>query len=545
MSIGKLLKSIVLLLLILPLLAALGIYWYAANDRANPYPVDWNQSELANLSVPTFSNQSIDFAPTFDVTRTLPFAASAIIDIDNDGTEEVFIGGGSDQQDAFFQFENGSFVDISDATGWNKDTPDKTFSAVSLDFDKDGDNDLLVSRQSGVYLYNNNQATFSAQKLALQLDNETVPLSVAVGDINGDGLFDLYVCGYIAREFVQGETIFNKPYGGVSGLFLNSGNNEFKDITESAGMLYQHNTFQAMFVDVDQDNLADLVVAHDTGQIKTWKNNGDLSFSDTPNPSSDVFAYPMGIATTDLRNDGLPDFFFSNVGNTVPNALIRGDLTDDQQLNKSWMLFDNQGEFKFNDTAQTAQVADFEFSWGAIFEDFNLDGLDDLVVSENYEGWPIHKLPFLRLDGRFLLQAESGRFIAAGNKAGVSNRAYGIAPLSADFNNDGYPDLIHINLKGAQNVFINNGGDNGYLKVKLPNTVESIGAQISVELDNNTTLVRNFVVGEGLVSDQSHVLIFGLGKNRARKVSVETLGGQSIINDGDFRNEQIDVAFGS
>ena len=93
----------------------------------------------------------------------------------------------------------------------------------------------------------------------------------------------------------------------------------------------------------------------------------------------------MGIAVTDLKNDGLPDFFFSNVGSTVPDTLVRGDLTDDQVLHKEWILFENQGDFTFTDVAARSQVADFEFSWGAIFEDFNLDGRDDLVVSETMQ----------------------------------------------------------------------------------------------------------------------------------------------------------------
>ena len=250
--------------------------------------------------------------------------------------------------------------------------------------------------------------------------------------------------------------------------------------------------------------------SHDTGQVRTWKNLGDLKFENVSNPSSDVFAYPMGIAVTDLKNDGLPDFFFSNVGSTVPDALVRGDLTDDQILNKDWLLFENQGDFTFTDSAESRQLADYEFSWGAIFEDFNLDGRDDLVVSENYEGWPLHKLPLWRLNGRFLLQTSSGEFSEAGEDAGSVNREYGISPLTADFNQDGYPDLIHVNLLGAQNVFISKAGDNGYLKVKLPNTVESIGSQVQVTLDDGTTLIQTFVVGEGLVSDQSHVLILSL-----------------------------------
>ena len=168
-----------------------------------------------------------------------------------------------------------------------------------LDLDNDGDTDLLIARQSGVWRYNNTNGKFSGFKLDLDLDLKSVPLSVAVSDLNRDGLFDMYVAGYIARKHVEGETIFNKVYGGVSALYINKGNNQFQNITKESGMYYQHNTFQGFFIDMDGDNLEDLVVAHDTGTVKTWKNLGGLKFKDMPNPTTDYFSYPMGIAVTD------------------------------------------------------------------------------------------------------------------------------------------------------------------------------------------------------------------------------------------------------
>lgn len=536
MSIGKLLKSIVSFVIMLVVFLLAALTWLGVNDRADDYSVN-----VDGLTIPTFTQQVIDFAPTYDETKTLPFTASAIVDIDNDGVEEIFIGGGIDQQDALYRFKDGAFVDITAEAGWVKDTPDKTFSAVSLDLDEDGDNDILITRQSGVFLYTNDQGTFSAAKLDLAIDEKTVPLSVAVADLNKDGLYDMYVSGYIARKHVEGETIFNQVYGGFSGLFLNKGDGAFEDITEQAGMAYQHNTFLGIFIDVDGDQLEDLVVAHDTGTVRTWKNNGDLTFSNMPNPSSDVFSYPMGIAVTDLKNDGLPDFFLSNVGSTVPTALVRGDLVEGQILHKDWWLFENQGGFNFIDSAEERQVADYEFSWGALFEDFNLDGRDDLVVSENYSGWPLHKLPMWRLDGRFLLQNEAGAFGDTGKESGVQNREYGISPLTADFNQDGYPDLVHINILGPQNVFLSEGGDSGYLKVQLPNIIGSVGTVVKVTLSDGSSLIQTFVVGEGLLSDQSHVLIFGLSDKQATSITATRLDGAVDSAEGNFRNETIQL----
>ncbi len=520
--------------LLLGLMAAL--WAVAANDRADDYDVS-----LQGVTVPSFKEHDIDFIPAYDKERTLPFVAGAIIDIDGLGPEEIFFGGGIDDPDAFFAYENGAFVDVTARTGWVKDLPDTTYGAVSLDVDEDGDADLLVTRQSGVWLYLNDAGRFAGQRLALDFDDTAVPLSVAVGDVNQDGQYDLYVAGYIARENVEGQTIFNRPYGGTSALYINTGEHTFRNATEESGLLYQHNTFQSVFVDVDLDDRVDLVVAHDTGTIRTWRNQGDGTFANIPNPSTDYFSYPMGIGVGDVDNDGLPDFLFSNVGTTTPDVLVRGDLTDEQVLHKEWMLFRNQGGFAFEDAAKSMKVADYEFSWGAVLADLNLDGRSDAIVSENYAEFPLHLIPALRLNGRLLLQNPRGEFAAAGKLAGVRNRFFGISPLTADFNDDGYPDIVHVNLDGPQRVFVSNGGDAGYLKVQLPNQIGSVGARVAVTLASGDVLHDVFVVGEGLCSDSSHILSFGLGDERATSIEVGYLDGRRQRIEGNFVSETVVV----
>jgi hypothetical protein len=202
-------------------------------------------------------------------------------------------------------------------------------------------------------------------------------------------------------------------------------------------------------------------------------------------------------------------------------------------------MFKNNGDFKFEDVAEQVKLADYEFSWGAIFEDFNLDGLDDLVVSENYIGFPPHKLPFLRLNGRFLLQTERGEFAAMGEQSGVINRGYGITPLTADFNNDGSPDVVHINIAGKSKVFISQNRQNNYLKVKLDDTISSIAAKITVTRSDGSIIYRDFISGEGLNSDQSHVQIIGLSQFSANKVTVEYIDGTTVEKIGEFSNEMI------
>ena len=92
MSISKLLKSIAFLVVLISVLLVGGVYWLAASDRAIDYDVITD-----GINIPTFDEITIDFIPTYDKMQTLPFTAGAIIDIDNDGIEEVFFGGGIHQ----------------------------------------------------------------------------------------------------------------------------------------------------------------------------------------------------------------------------------------------------------------------------------------------------------------------------------------------------------------------------------------------------------------------------------------------------------------
>jgi hypothetical protein len=307
---------------------------------------------------------------------------------------------------------------------------------------------------------------------------------------------------------------------------INNGDNTFTDKTKESGLYYKHNTFQAVFYDADNDGHEDLIVAHDTGQVRTWKNRGNGKFENRPNPNSDVYSYPMGIGVADYDNDGLVDFFFSNTGTTAPPFLARGDLRDDQVYHPEWILFHNDGDFSFTDTAEQTKLADYEFSWGGIFEDFNLDGRADLAVSENYVDLPPHKFESLRLPGRFLVQNQNSEFAAVGAQAGVVNTRFSISPLSADFNQDGAPDLVHVNLAGKSKAFISNNATKDFVKVQLPNTVDSVSAMVKAELSDGRTIYEPFVKGEGLCSDSSPMVTIGTGGATVQSVEVKYLSGR-------------------
>ncbi len=513
-------KYVAGLLLLAVLVLAVMIVIRFRNDAQIPYSVS-----TAGITIPTYDEIELDFTHTYIEATSTPATGGAAIDLDG-GAEELFLGGGQGQGDVIFRYEHGTFKAITTEVGYVKEGDEATMSATSLDVDHDGDNDLIITRSNSIWLYTNDGGKLTGQKLDAPIADNTTPLSIAVADINRDGAFDMYVSGYIKKTFIEGFNIFNKEgYGGTSALLINNGDNTFTDKTKESGLSYTHNTFQAVFYDADQDGHEDLIVAHDTGQIRTWKNLGNGKFENRPNPNSDVYSYPMGIGVADYDNDGLVDFFFSNTGTTAPPFMAKGDLRDDQVYHPEWILFHNDGGFQFTDTAEPTKLAGYEFSWGSIFEDFNLDGRPDLAVSENFVGLPPHKFEFLRLPGRFLLQNEHGEFAAVGAQAGVVNKQFSISTLSADFNQDGAPDLVHINLAGKSKAFISNNATKSFVKVQLPNAVGSVSAMVSAKLSDGRTIYEPFVKGEGLCSDSSPIVTIGTADANVIAIEVKYLSG--------------------
>ena len=507
----RILKYLLILIAVVTLGAGIAVGVYSYNKAfTQPY----GKGDLADIDVTEFDEVAFPFTHEYDRETGLPFLGSAIIDVDGDGTPEVFIGGGRDQNDAILEYDGDGFVDATATKGKGlvKSKPDATFGTAVVDADKDGRVDIFVARDNGITLYLNKAGGFVAKKLDIPFNPKSTPLSLTLADLDNDGWVDIFASAYLKLEHVQGLTNFSENYGAESLLLMNNGDNSFRDVTKEAGVQYTHNTFTAIFSDVDRDSDQDLIVAYDTGQVRTYKNNGDGTFENATNPNSQWCGFPMGIAIGDYNNNGHVDFFFSNVGDTPPGSVARGALPP-AVYHPQLMVFSNNGSFNFEETAGKLKIADYEFSWGAVFDDLNNDGREDLIIAQNYIDLPFQKL--FKLPGRVLLQSPNGSFEAAEGAMGLVNRKYEITPLVADFNGDGYRDMIRINLSGKSRAFISNGGSNGFVKIRLPETAASLGAIVDATLSDGTHRTQQIASGEGLSSDQSHELIFGWARRKA------------------------------
>ncbi len=491
-------KKIILAVVVVAILAVCSLVFFIQGP-----PPETGETSLKFREIPLPHTQ------VGDVEKSLPFMGMSVVDVDGDGIDEIAIGGGHGQADAIYKYAESGFTAL-DASALDKEALDATFGIASADTNGDGKEELFIARESGVYYAENNDGVYTQRKLEFGLADNTVPLSIALGDINKDGFVDLYVAGYIKIDQAEGETNFSDGYGGYSYLLLNDGSNNWTDISEEAGIFSQHNRFLAIFADLNSDTWPDIVVAQDTGKVEIWENLKDNTFKRHADPTD--YSYPMGIGVGDIDNDGDVDLYFSNVGTTLPKAMVKGNLTDEQKFNTDYILLENVGDFKFADVSVAKNAAKYGFGWGTSIEDFNNDSKMDLYFSQNYARFPGVKL--LKLyPGRLLEQQDDGSFLSVEKNANGENSKFGITQVVSDFNKDGSLDLVIGNLGGKAKCFMTaqTGAFKG-LTVRFPGTAKWLNAVGVITLPNGKKLTRQFVAGEGLCSDGFNGLHFGLGE---------------------------------
>ncbi|MDR4484121.1 MAG: CRTAC1 family protein [Nitrospirales bacterium] len=477
------------------------------------------------IAVQSFQEIAVEFVHHWDDHRH-PFSGAAVIDVDQDGTMEIFVGGGEGQEDALFTFQEGQLVNIIQGSGLSSTTA--TYGATSIDMDHDGDTDLLIARNDGISLYLNDHGSFTQQRIPLHLEPDAVPLTIAVSDINHDGHGDLYISMFVSKKAFRSATFNDPAHAKHNVMLLNNGDLTFTDITTSSGTASKQNTFLSAFVDLNGDGWQDLVVAQNTGEVEIFKNERNNTF--TPIATNTGYGFWMGLAVGDVDKDGDQDLFFTNVGTSIPQFLLKGDINDDQRLESQWVLLRNDGNFVFTDATEAYGLRDYGFAWGTVFEDINLDGHLDILVAQNYIKWPVHKI--WKLPGKSFLQlpSSSANTFVHVDELGLTNAHFGQAPIITDLNGDTKPDVVWLNMNGPVRAFLNRSTANG-ISVAIPDTVQALGTQVTVETPKAKTYTKQVVTSIGLLSDQSPTLFFGLGEEReiARVVLQHPDGSVSVI----------------
>lgn len=252
---------------------------------------------------------------------------------------------------------------------------------------------------------------------------------VAVGDINSDGLPDIYFTSN------QNE---NK-------LYLNKGNLQFEDITETAGVSGKKGwTTGVTMADVNADGLLDIYVCMSgmfadpsTRENLLYINNGDNTFSERAkefginNNGHTTMAY-----FADLDNDSDLDLYVVN--HRVDWSMNTRVIIDPNFVPNEYetdRLYINNGKGKFEDRTEQAGVKNKAWGLSASIGDFNQDGYNDIYVAND----------FLEPDFLYINQKD-GTFKEQNTAYTRHISFYGMGSDWADFNNDALPDLCVLDM---------------------------------------------------------------------------------------------------
>ncbi|MBT1703483.1 VCBS repeat-containing protein [Fulvivirgaceae bacterium PWU20] len=251
---------------------------------------------------------------------------------------------------------------------------------------------------------------------------------VAVGDINGDDLPDLYF---------SGNQVPNK-------LYLNKGNLKFEDITDKAGVS-GNNTWDTGSVmgDVNGDGLLDIYVCAVVG-LKNLKghnelfiNNGDYTFSEkSAEYGLDFESYSSSAAFLDYDLDGDLDIYLLNHAIHTPGSFGHANLRNVRTYETGGKLLRNE-EGKFVDVSEEAKIYGGinGYGLGIAISDFNLDGYPDIYVGNDF-----HE------DDYYYVNNGDGTFSEQGKHALTATSKFSMGNDAADINHDGYPDLISLDM---------------------------------------------------------------------------------------------------
>ena len=249
---------------------------------------------------------------------------------------------------------------------------------------------------------------------------------VAVADVDGDGLSDLYFANQI----------------GGNALFRNAGNGKFEDVTESAGVgLPERISVAAAFADVDNDGLPDLFVTTVRMGNVLFKNLGKGKFKDVTSESGlEYKGHSSGAVFLDFNRDGWLDLFIANVGDyTLEEQGVGGfylgredaftSHTYPERSERS-LLYQNMGGGKFKEVSREMGLVDEGWSGDATFSDLNLDGYPEIYVL-NMQG-----------DDHFYQNAEGKRLVESTAEFFPKTPWGAMGIKFFDFNLDGALDLF-------------------------------------------------------------------------------------------------------
>lgn len=321
------------------------------------------------------------------------YRGAVAADFNKDGWIDLFVCG-SEHNFLYLNDGTGHFRDASAETGVDQVEP--CVGAVAVDYDNDGDEDLFLTSTGPQMLLKNHLAEdgklhFEDVSVKAGVARTATGFSAAVGDVNGDGLPDIYVTSYNLYGKVVPNSWFKATNGTRNLLFINQGDGTFKEEAAKWGVDDPRWSYAAEFADVNGDGKLDLYVVNDFGEKALYINQSD-HFSDEAEARGVLDpGNGMGVSFGDFNNDGLLDLHVTNMsstaGNRILSRLFPNSSVKDNVLKKlaaGNSLYQNMGDGHYKDVTADVGGLSGGWAWGGGFIDFDNDGWEDLYTPNGF-----------------------------------------------------------------------------------------------------------------------------------------------------------------
>ncbi len=476
----------------------------------------------------------------FKVYEGMFGGGACVIDFNNDGLEDIFITGGMNEDVLYKNNGNGTFTNVYAKSGLTLTKKYVTQGAAGADVNRDGFVDLLITtittkdsiqvipREINLFFLNNGNGTFRGATQEYGMDQlYSFSTGVSFGDINGDGWPDAYIGNYF-NEFqgklsvINDATVVGANQIAKGYLLINEKGKKFRNAYKEYRLDFRGFGFGGVFTDFDNDGDQDIIINHDFGYKRTpnlllQNNFPKESFTDVAVPDNmDLKINAMSTAVGDYNNDGLMDYFFTNIG-------------------FNYFLV-NQGPGKpFINKAKEMGMDIFTISWGVNFADFDHDGDVDLFVA-NGDLNP-NCVPM----GNFYFENTGKAFIEKSRAYGLADYGIGRGSVTFDYDNDGDLDLLVINqiaqlsypVPSITKLYRNDSANGNWIKISLEGVqaeMHGLGSRVEI-VAGKKRMMREVDGGSSShLSQNSVILHFGLGNSTMiDSVIVRWTGGEKQV----------------
>ena len=443
----------------------------------------------------------------------------AALDLDGDGLDELIVGHRSRglilHRNTGGAFDQHTLLDARDLTG-----------IALADIDGDGDLDLWTGGYHGrMWLLRNDgpgDGGWLFTDITAGSGLDTVPnrpqkTDATFGDFDGDGDLDLYV----NRAAAPGST----DEATLDQLFESQGDGTFTAVSSRLTTDQRQGvSWSAVWSDLDGDDDPDLFVANadqaSAGPSLMVENIGATTdgweFTDR---SADCFCTdnfnPMGVSAGDVDHDGDIDLYLTN---TAADQLLLND-----------------GDLTFVDVSRTFGDLDLpttrHMTFGSVWSDVDNDGWQDVFVSAG----PLSERPDPALDmqpDRLLLNQGGTALLDHATALGVDSTGIGRGVTRALLDDDGYPELVVINLDGPSHIWRSPCLANRALVVSLRQSTANsrgVGARVTLAFEDGPSQVQEVHTKPGWAGAMEPRAWFGLADQSPTTLTVRWPDGEETV----------------